>query len=512
MNTPTNTSTNSPTATLDVASIWKQACSQFKLELSSGVYNTWILGNPLTEFREINETQAIGVITSPTAFHSTNLKKNLEEKIKLKLKNITGKEVTLDFVIGSPVAIGKKNSFSQPLSPAKKIKKATSSKSTPKQPPSTLLTPDSSVSPRAEELFSEASLQSADITQAATRARNIGLNNNYTFESFAVSTSNEMAHAAATAVSNSPGKSYNPLFLYGGVGVGKTHLMHAIAFNILQQDPLTNIIYCTGEEFTNEIVKAIQTKTAIKFKEKYRTPRVLLIDDVQFIAGKKAVQEEFFHTFNALIKNYSQIVLTSERAPTEILTLESRLKSRFEAGLVIDIQEPSFETRTAIVLIKAKNQGLDFPIELAKTISTKLKSARKIEGVLTRIKSLSELGGKEVNQQLVDSTLLTEDAKNKQVVFSKPQDIIKIVANFYQVKQAAVKGKRRVKHLALARHVAMFIMREDLRLAFAEIGRWFSSRDHTSVMHAVKKIKTDILINPSLEENIVSLRASLQKK
>ncbi|MDQ3008766.1 MAG: chromosomal replication initiator protein DnaA, partial [bacterium] len=318
------------------------------------------------------------------------------------------------------------------------------------------------------------------------------------------------AHAAASAVSNSPGGAYNPLFLYGGVGVGKTHLMHAIGNNIIRNNPDVKMLYCTGEEFTNEIVNAIQTKKAFRFKEKYRNIQVLLMDDIQFVAGKNAVQEEFFHTFNALIQQHSQIVLTSDRPPHEINLLEDRLRSRFEAGLMIDIQQPSFELRTAILLIKAAAINIQIPMDLAQLIASKVDSARKIEGIITSIRSEVELKKREINTQLIEEILHTEAGEVKKTRLKvTPADVLRTVANHYRIKQTALKGQRRVASLVKARHVAMFLLKEDLGLPYTEVGQWFSNRDHTSALHAIRKIERLLITDDLLQRDVSALRMSL---
>ena len=370
-------------------------------------------------------------------------------------------------------------------------------------------TAGSGQSPRAETLFSEQNVSSVQTDRIGAIARKVGLRSDYIFETFAVSTTNEMAHAAATAVSNRPGNAYNPLFLYGGVGVGKTHLMHAIGHNILKNDTNKRIIYSTGEEFTNEIVYAIRNKKANEFKARYRSADVLLIDDIQFIAGKNAVQEEFFHTFNALTKQQSQIVLTSDRPPHEMTLLEDRLRSRFEAGLMIDIGQPSFELRTAILLVKAKAARIMIPMDLAKTIASQVESARKIEGIITSIRSEVELKRREITSDLIQEILRVEITEKRPTIKVTPGEIIKTVANHYKLKQTAIKGSRRSKPLVTARHIAMYLLKEDLSLPLTEIGKWFSGRDHTSVLHAVNKIDKELSINSDMSQDVSALRMTL---
>lgn len=529
----------------DVQAIWKQACATLQLQLSPAVYNTWIVSNPLTKIRVTEDSQTIGTITSPTAFHSTNVQKNLLPHISQALVSALGQTIQLEFKVGDPTpapaqigneiglppktspttpTIGQTLGFSGQSSDQSTHSHASapsvppqmfSPSTTPPQPTNQIATQPAfsprtdNVSPRVEDLFSPSNLQASVVDRALFNARSVGLRLDYTFNTFAVSTTNEMAHAAALAVSNRPGGAYNPLFLYGGVGVGKTHLMHAIGNNILKNNSDLKIIYCSGEEFTNEIVSAIQTKKGLRFKEKYRTAQVLLIDDIQFIAGKNAVQEEFFHTFNALIKQASQVVMTSDRPPHEINLLEDRLRSRFEAGLMIDIQQPTFELRTAILLIKSQASNLTIPMDLAQLIASKVDSARKIEGIVKTINSEVELKKRTINQELIEELLASEIDRKKQLLKVTPADILRAVANHYHVKQAAMKGQRRVQALVKARHVAMFLLKEELNMPLTEIGRWFSNRDHTSALHATKKIEQDLRHDEMLQRDVSALRMSL---
>ncbi|MBU0579447.1 chromosomal replication initiator protein DnaA [Patescibacteria group bacterium] len=496
-----------------VKEVWQIACAQLELELSNGVYNIWILPNPLTKVT-ISQGKAIAVINSPTGFYSTNVKNKFGAHLQRVLSGVIGKPVEISYQISSPAL--NKSKQSQTTSDSRGGGNNNSSSPSASLIGSTSLVrshspigSNSAQSPRAEDLFSQASVESVEKNQSAVRAKNIGLRQDYSFETFAVSSSNEMAHAAASAVSKNPGEAYNPLFLYGGVGVGKTHLMQAIGRNILLHQPTAKVIYSTSEEFTNQIVNAIQTKSTIRFKERYRTADVLLLDDVQFIAGKDSVQEEFFHTFNALAKNNKQIVLTSDRPPHEILLLEGRLRSRLEAGLMIDIQQPSFELRTAILLIKSKAAGIPIEIEMAKMIASRVDSARKIGGILNSLKSEIELNGQELTPELIEHILITEVDQKRPQIKAQIQQVIKTVSNHYYLKQQVVKGKSRKKKITLARHIAMYVCKEDLGEPYAEIGRWFSGRDHSTVMHAYHKIQEMTAKDESLAQEISAIRMSL---
>ncbi|MBD3250837.1 MAG: chromosomal replication initiator protein DnaA [Candidatus Pacebacteria bacterium] len=499
----------------EVKNIWDQARRDLKLQLSPAAFHTWIITNPLTEVKIIDQTSAQGVISTPSAFHATNLQKNLYSQIKRALEKALNKTVKLEFKVQDPVIAA-----SQPKSNSSQLNRHQSGNYTQSQnftqPSSNEPLPKSesknaNQSPSVAELFSQHNLQAMSQNQALTAAKRAGLRLDYKFSTYAIHSSNEMAHAAAQAVSKNPGQAYNPLFFYGGVGVGKTHLMQAIGHAILEKNPSVDIIYCTGEEFTNEIIDAIAKKRAIKFKKKFRTARVLMIDDIQFIAGKNTVQEEFFHTFNALTKMSSQIILTSDRPPHEINLLENRLRSRFEAGLMVDIQQPSLELRTAIVLIKAQSNNINLSLELAEMIANTLDSARKIEGLIAKLRSEVELKGKEINTELIEQILSKEKQSPANKIRLKPQKIIKKVADYYQVDQSAVKGKKRNKEFIRPRHLAMYLLKTELQMSYVEIGKWFSNRDHTSVMHAKNKLDELLETDEAVQLEFMEIKRSLLK-
>lgn len=317
------------------------------------------------------------------------------------------------------------------------------------------------------------------------------LNDRYTFESFVVGPSNRFAHAASMAVAESPAKSYNPLFIYGPVGLGKTHLMQAIGHEILRKNPQTNVLYITSERFTNQLINAIKTGTTIKFRDKYRNVDCLLIDDIHFIAGKEATMEEFFHTFNTLYDSHKQIVVSSDKSPKDISNLEERLVSRFEWGLVTDIQPPDFETRTAILRKKAERENLHIPDSVTFFIADKIKSnIRELEGALIRVVAYSRLVGKEVDESVAQEVLkdLIVETEKKITV-----DLIqRKVAEYFEVRPSDMTAKRRSRNIVYPRHVAMYLSREMTGLSFPEIGENFGGRDHTTVLHAYEKIKKDL--------------------
>ncbi len=319
----------------------------------------------------------------------------------------------------------------------------------------------------------------------------------YTFGNLAVSSSNQLAYVSATTVAKKPGTAYNPLFIYGPTGVGKTHLMQAIANEIYQKDSSKKIIYTTSEEFTNEVVDAIRTNSTAQMKKRFRNAGVLIIDDIQFVAGKEKVQEELFHTFNILVDNGSQIVLSSDRPPSEIKKVEKRLLSRFSGGLTVDIDTPDFELRTAITLIKAKKYGFDLSIDVAKTIAEKEQDARSLEGALLRVMTEAEAKGVSMDSALVLSVLDNGTEVKKPF---HPDDIINNICAYYKIKPTQIKSSKRDASLVRARQVAMYVLKKDLDLTYVEIGNILGGRDHTTVMYGVEKVEKMVETNGFSQE------------
>ena len=326
----------------------------------------------------------------------------------------------------------------------------------------------------------------------------------FTFQTLAVSSSNQLAYVSATTVAKKPGLAYNPLFIYGPVGVGKTHLMQAIANEVYKNNPDKKIIYTTSEEFTNEVVEAIMNNDTARMKRKFRNVDLLLVDDVQFFAGKDRAQEELFHTFNILIDVGAQIVLSSDRPPSEIKKLEKRLISRFAGGLTVDIEAADFELRTAIVLIKAKKYNLDLPMETAKKIAEKAHDSRELEGLLLKVITVATSMGTEITPELVENSL-NQNVGEERGLF-RPDEIIKNICTFYNIKETLIKGPKRDSSLVKARQIAMYVLKNDLSLSFVEIGNILGGRDHTTIMHGVKKIER-LLLNKNFSEEIVEIKA-----
>ncbi|MBE6065657.1 chromosomal replication initiator protein DnaA [Clostridium cochlearium] len=338
------------------------------------------------------------------------------------------------------------------------------------------------------------------------------LNPKYTFDSFVIGNSNRFAHAASLAVAEAPAKAYNPLFIYGGVGLGKTHLMHAIGHYILQNNSNIKVVYVSSEKFTNELINSIKDDKNEEFRNKYRNVDVLLIDDIQFIAGKERTQEEFFHTFNALHEANKQIILSSDRPPKEIPTLEDRLRSRFEWGLIADIQAPDFETRMAILKKKADVEHLNIPNEVMVYIATKIKSnIRELEGALIRIVAFSSLTNKEISVDLASEALkdIISSKESNQVTIELIQDI---VSSYFNLRVEDFKSARRTRNVAFPRQIAMYLCRKLTDNSLPKIGEEFGGRDHTTVIHGYEKISTALKKDESLQKTIQELTTKINQK
>lgn len=336
-----------------------------------------------------------------------------------------------------------------------------------------------------------------------------GLINSFRFDNFAVSSSNQVAYAASQAVAKTISKAYNPLFLYGGVGVGKTHLAQAVARKILESNPEKKALFCPGDLFMNELIESIREKNTPRFRRKYRALDLLIVDDVQFISGKNAVQEEFFHTFNTLVSSGGQIILTSDRSPKEIKNLQDRLRSRFSGGLTVDIQTPEFELRTAILLIKAREKNILIDIDLAKIISDQITDLRELEGTLLSIYARALTKDGKITIGIVESHFSQE--KDNGIRKFSPSDVIRSVCSYYNIKLSHIKGPGRSERVAVPRQVAMFLLRRELGLKFEEIAYILKRKDHTTIMYGVEKINSVLIKDSVFKQEIDRIINSLKQ-
>jgi chromosomal replication initiator protein len=448
----------------EIEELWNKILETIKKELSPQAYNSWFSKTKVVKFGE-NEL----IISAPGDFCKDWLEKHYTSFIKDIFKRTLGLDDNLKIEF---IATGQK--FSVPAhstpSPKTKIKKP------------------------------EPSLKNNKLV----------LTPKYTFDNFVVGNSNRFAHAACLAVAQSPAKSYNPLFVYGKVGLGKTHLIQAIGRYITQQNSKIKVLYISSEKFTNEMINSIRDDRTVTFRDKYRSVDVLLIDDIQFLAGKERTQEEFFHTFNTLYESNKQIVITSDRPPKDITTLEERLISRFEWGLTTDIKPPDYETRIAILRKKAQAENLSVPSEVIDFIAEKIPSnIRQLEGALTKLVAFSTFTKKELSVSLARDILKDIiPLEDKKISISQIQ---KAVTDYYTIKVNSLLSKKRTKDVVLARQVAIYLSRELTDLSLTSIGEAFGRRDHTTIIHSCTKIKNKIKKDKSFKNIIDNLILNIKK-
>jgi chromosomal replication initiator protein len=354
-------------------------------------------------------------------------------------------------------------------------------------------------------LFDTPKINTEEVEAAVKKAN---LRMLFTFDKFAVSGSNQMAHAAAQAVAENPGVSYNPLFIYGGVGVGKTHLMHAVGHNMILKDTNAKILACTAEDFTNDIVDGIRNKTTAEVRKKYRKLDALFIDDIQFIAGKDTAQEEFFHTFNAVTSAGGQVILTSDKPPTDIPKLEARLKTRFQAGLIVDVAPPDFELRSAIVQIKSEERGISLTNEMVGLVAGNIDSARGIQGFLVKLFTEVNFNKKEITNELIESLLGRANSTDEVKVKISPDDLINKIAKYYSLGKRQLLGDSRALPVVRPRQILMYLLRMQVGLPFQEVGR-IVGRDHSTVMNAVDKITNLLGSDVDTQEDIMGIKKTL---
>ncbi len=445
----------------NISDLWNKALAEIEKKISKPSFETWLKSTTAHSLKG-----DILIITVPNEFTKDWLESRYTRLIEQTLYDITGEELKIKCTIPNHQTLEEFD-----LKPTSKPRKHDD--------------------------------EQAEFPQSM-------LNPKYTFDTFVIGSGNRFAHAASLAVAEAPAKAYNPLFIYGGVGLGKTHLMHAIGHYVLEHNPSAKVVYLSSEKFTNEFINAIRDNRPDDFRNKYRNVDVLLIDDIQFLAGKEQTQEEFFHTFNTLHEESKQIVISSDRPPKEIPTLEDRLRSRFEWGLITDITPPDLETRIAILRKKAKAEGFDMPNEVMLYIANQIDSnIRELEGALIRVVAYSSLINKEINADLAAEALkdIIPSPKPKVITI---QDIQRVVGEHFNVKLEDFKAKKRTKSVAFPRQIAMYLSRELTDCSLPKIGEEFGGRDHTTVIHAHEKIsaliQTDVQLQKQLKEIMEKLK------
>ncbi|MFA4991355.1 MAG: chromosomal replication initiator protein DnaA [Candidatus Omnitrophota bacterium] len=439
--------------TFDLASLWNKILEHTKQEIGEQAFENWF-----TQTRLSNVTDESLIIEVPSNFFKDWIYDHYRDILNISILKTIGKVIPIRFVIKERVGI----------------------------------------SPAAENQRPPAA------AERPGQKRPFYLNPKYTFEGFVVGPSNRFAHAATLAIAESPAKAYNPLFIYGGVGLGKTHLMQAACHYISETHKGMKLFYTSSESFTNELINGIQNRTTAKFREKYRSVDVLLIDDIHFIAGKESTQEEFFHTFNTLYDSHKQIVLSSDRQPKSIPGLEERLVSRFEWGLVTDIQPPDLETRMAILKKKAERNATKLPDDVLYFIAERIKTnIRELEGVLIKIIAYASLENKDISLALAKDVL--KDALSETTKKISVELIQKKVADYFDMKASDMKTKKRNRQIAYPRQIAMYLARELTNLTLPEIGDFFGGRDHSTVIHACDKVNMDLKKNQNVKNLINKL-------
>ena len=453
----------------DLAEIWVKCTDKFKESANEKIFDVWI--KPIIPLEVTDTYYKVAVKNS---FFKTMLEENYANLIEGILSNIMGKNISLIIETMEGEA-----SLSEELLEPRPTKT------------------------QQQQLFTEKT--------AEQQIDESNLNPKFVFETFVIGNSNRFAHAAAQAVANNPAHAYNPLFLYGGVGLGKTHLMHAIGNRIKQNNPGMKVLYTTSEKFTNEIINSIQNKNTEAFRQKYRNIDCLIIDDIQFLKGKEQTQVEFFHTFNALKDANKQIIISSDRPPREIETLEDRLRSRFDQGLTADIQPPDLETRMAILRTKALSDNIQMPNDVITLLATNIATnIREIEGAYTKIVAYTSLMDMPITVETAQKVLtdMGNAIKTRTITF---EGITKVVAEHYNIKQDELFNKKRTQNIAHPRQVAMYLCRELADLSYPKIGELFGGRDHTTVIHAYEKISKNKNTNLALQKEIQEMVDILQQ-
>ena len=453
---------------------WQSVLGQLQMEMPRASFDTWV-----RDTRPVSYHEGTLTISVRNAYARDWLESRLASTVSRLLLGIMNVSVAVNFIVNS-------NNSDQMID----------------SPPSMADKP-ATFDQRYDEMSGSLSGERADAYEQ--RSRNSGMNPRYIFDTYVVGAGNRLAHAACLAVAEKPARAYNPLFLYGGVGLGKTHLLHAIGNACFQRG--LNVLYVSSEEFTNDMITAIRTHTNQAFRDKYRSADVLLVDDIQFIAGKESTQEEFFHTFNTLHGQDKQIIVSSDRPPKSLITLDERLRSRFEWGLTADVQLPDFETRLAILRSKAERTGRQISDDILESIARRVQSnIRELEGALNRIIAFADLSGTSLTPHLVEMALADLLPQRTDVA---PQKIIELVAKEWQTTVEDLLGRGRSQKVVQPRQVAMYLLRKETDASLPQIGAVLGGRDHTTVMYSIDKITSDIESKSDLRKRVVSVKQQL---
>src|SRR6478672_1819746 len=460
---------------MDAKQVWRAALGELQVSLSPANFETWLKDTALVA---VDDT--LFRVAVPSGFAKDWLESRYRSLISQTLARVVGYSVTLEFEVREVAPSERADSDEEPEAA------------------------DAAAVPARTSGSTRVRLESGRV--GGPEGGSVSLNPRYTFRTFIVGSANRLAHAASLSVAERPGHAYNPLFLYGGVGLGKTHLMHAIGNQVIAKFPRKRVVYATSEKFTNEFITSIQQGKIDDFRARYRRIDLLLIDDIQFIAERERTQEEFFHTFNAIHEDGKQIVLSSDRPPKAIITLEERLRSRFEWGLIADLTAPDLETRIAILRAKAEEGAVPITSDVMEFIARKVVSnIRELEGALNRIIAYASMGAMPITIELAQAVLsnVLYNPKKRQVT---PERIAKAVSDYYGVQMDQLRGQKRDKAIVMPRQVAMFLMREETDVSLLRIGAELGGRDHSTVLHACDKITRESAVNDELRREIAAVR------
>lgn len=451
--------------------VWNTVLGELEVSLSKANFTTWFKNTQI-----VSITNGAVIIAVPNVFTKEWLEKKYHAQILEALNHALSDVASVDYRVGSVKSL--ENVVSKVVNETETIKRV-----------------EEEI--QHEEEVIDKKTAHGDISQK------------YTLETFVVGNSNKLAFAACQSVAETPGTKYNPLFIYGGVGLGKTHLMQAVGNAILRKDPKKKVVYVTSEKFTNDFISSITDKKTNAFKDKYRKTDVLMVDDMQFLAGKEQTQEEFFHTFNALHQANKQIIIASDRPPKAIPTLEERLRSRFEWGLIVDIQSPDLETRIAILQRKAKLRGYNIPLDVFDYIARNIQqNIRELEGALNRVLAYCELNGTQPTLTTT-STVLNSLINNPKRKTFTPRHVIERVADYYDININDILGSKRDKEIVMPRQISMYLMREELHLSYPKIARELGKKDHTTAIHSCDKIEKELDYNEPLRHELNLIRERL---
>lgn len=499
---------------MNLAKTWNSVLGSLELQLPRSEYNTWLRRTEL-----VHLDNNIAVVSVNTPMLREAVESRYSGMITTILKDILGYSVRVRVVVGAythqdsntpktPASTRPLQSSDASDAPSDgdeeflttQTVSASEQPKTPRQPTDQ---PNQKPKMLGKQLTNDETPQQIDFLSTTARSM---LNQRFTFDRFIIGSSNRLASAACMAVADHPAQAYNPLFLYGGVGLGKTHLLHAIGNAALSQNPDINVLYVSSEKFTNDLINAIRRQQTEEFRNRYRNIDILLIDDIQFIAGKDATQEEFFHTFNTLHTAGKQVVMTSDRPPKAILTLEERLRSRFEWGLIVDVQLPDYETRIAILRTKAEQMTVDVPAAVIEFLAQRIQSnIRELEGSLNRVVAFAKMNGTTITVEGAQSALsdLLDTRSKKRVTADV---IVRTVCEFYGIDLKTLQGRGRSRNIVMPRQIAMYLLREETDASLVDIGVLLGGRDHTTIMYGCEKITEELVTDTRLKNEINSIR------